>query len=123
MAVEIEFNQQLTYQNYIDIDDIGQCAIEMFTEEGFNHYIVVTTSMGSTTIATCGPINNEIDLVPNGFNISLTRMDFNEQKIIKFINLYLNNKKLKINSASEIDMSQALDSFKDLGNYLRNGGR
>lgn len=118
----IEFDQEPTYQNFIEISDLGQCAIEATTNDMMNLYMIINTSMGQTTIATCGPIIQDVDMLPNGFTTSLTRMDYNEAKISKAISLFLNNKKIKIIQAMEVEKEVALDNFKDLGAYIKGGG-
>lgn len=108
-------------QNLIDINDIGQCCLECSNEEGMFFYIIIKTSLGKTTIATCGPVIPDVNQLPSGFSTTLKRMDYKEDKIAKEIMFFLNDKK-KITEAKEITFDVAISNFKELSNYLKNGG-
>ena len=116
-----EYNNQLLPQNLIDINDFGQCCLECSNEDGFYYYIIIKTTMGTTTIATCGPVVPDVDLLPSGFMTTLKRMDFKEDKVCKELKTFLNDKK-KITEAKEIPFDQAIDNFRELSQYLRDGG-
>lgn len=117
-----EFDNQLTPQNLIDVNDIGQCCIECVNKEGSYYYIVIKTSLGTTTIVTCGPVDIDLDTLPNGYTTSLKRMDYKEDKIAKEIKFFLNDRTKKIVEAKEVSLEEALNNFRDLATYLREGG-
>ena len=115
-----EFNNQLMPQSLIDIENIGDFAIEANNDEGAFWYLVIRTSLGTTTIASCGPVVPDIELLPDGYTCYLTRMDYKEEKLIKSINMWLNDRGKKLVQAKVIDINEAIDQFRDLGEYLEN---
>lgn len=115
-----EFNNQFLPQNSIDIDRIGEFAIECSNEQGFYYFLVVKTSLGTTTIASCGPLVPDVVLLPNGYETSLIRIKSEDSKIEKEITKWLNDRKKCIIEARQISIDDALDQFVDLGNYLKN---
>ena len=117
-----EFNQQLMPQSLVDIDEIGQFALEASNDEGYFWYLVVRTSLGTVTIGSCGPVVPDIDLLPSGYCCSLARMEYKEQKLEKFINTWLNDRSKVLTNAKLIEVDDAIDEFRDLGQYLRNEG-
>lgn len=118
----LEYDQELQFMNGIDIADIGQFAIEANNDEGFFWYLIVRTSLGTTSIAECGPVIPDVELLPNNFKQSLTKMPFKEDKLIKAISFFLNDKSKKITKAIEVDINDALNQFRDFKSYLENYG-
>lgn len=115
-----EFNQQLTPQSLIDIDEIGEFAIEATNDEGLFWYLIVRTSLGTTTVASCGPVVPDVPLLPSGYSSSLFRMEYKEPKIEKTITMWLNDRNKLLTSARLIDIDEAIDQFVDLRSYLHN---
>lgn len=118
--MEFQFNNQLTPQNQIDIDNIGSFALEASNDDGLYYYYLVKTVLGHSIIASCGPIIPDLDILPSGFSINLHKMNYNENRLFKVINSFLNDKEKKITSAYEISIEDAINRFRDLKDYLRN---
>lgn len=115
-----EFNQQLMPQNLIDIDNIGEFALEGSNDQGVFWYLVVRTLLGVTTIAECGPVVPDVILLPTGYSSSITRMEYKEKKLNTLITKWLNDFSKKLTDAHLIDVDSALDQFRDVGDYMRN---
>lgn len=118
--MEFEFNNELKAQNKINIDNIGSFALEACNENGAFFYYVVQSIMGQCIIASCGPIVPDIDAIPSGFCINLYKMIYNETKLGKAINLFLNDKYKQITAAQEITIEDAIEQFRDIKDYLKN---
>lgn len=122
---QFEYNMEILPQGLLDIEDIGNCAIEAKTEEEIYFYIVIKTSLGTTSVFTSGPVIPDIALLPNGYNCSLVRFPYKESKIIGEINKFLNNliyNKKHIIEAVVIDEETALEQFRDMANYISSYG-
>ena len=117
-----DFNISHLALNSIDIEDIGNCAIECKNDDNLFFILIIRTTMGTSSIYTCGPFNPDVNLLPTGFSSSLTRLDFNISKIEKIIMSFLNDKYAKITSAQEISLDEAIDEFVDFKQYLENYG-
>lgn len=118
--MEFEFNNQFTPQSLIDIDNIGAFALEAVNEDGIYYYYIVQTIIGQSIIASCGPIIPDIDILPSGFCVTIYKMPYNEIRLTKAINLFLNDKYKKITDARIIDIEEAIDQFRDVKSYLKN---
>ncbi len=114
-----EFNQQLVPQSLIDIESVGEFAIEAFNDEGYYYYLIVKTLLGTCTLASCGPIIPDCNLMLSGFKITLDKCQYKEDKLAKSINFWLNDKSKKLTMAHIIDIDEALDQFPDVATYVR----
>ena len=115
-----EFNNQLVPQNLIDIDQIGEFGIEASNDDGYYYYMVIKTLLGTSVIATCGPVFPDSELLPSGFSCTLTKMPYKEDKLAKTINLFLNDKYKKLTRAEVIEVDDAIAQFRELRDYLIN---
>jgi len=114
-----EFNNQLVPQSLLSVDDLGECAIEATNDEGYFYYLVIRTSLGMTTIAKCGPVVPDVNMLPDGYATELVRMKYDGQKLGSVVNKWLNDKK-KLTEAKIITIDEALEQFRDLGEYMKN---
>ena len=115
-----EFNQQLVPQSLVDIEEVGQVALEGINEEGLFWYLIIKTSLGTTTIAECGPVVPDVDFLPDSYGTRLTRMPYKEDKLERYVNMWLNDRSKKLTEAKVIKVDDALDEFRDIGTYMRN---
>ena len=115
-----EFNQQLMPQSLIDIEQVGEFAIEAHNDAGYYWYLIVKTSLGTTTITSCGPKIPDVSLLPSGYTCSLNRIQFNEKKLEKTINMWLNDRMKTLTEAKVIDIDDAIDQIAELKDYLKN---
>lgn len=117
---EFEFDLQPEYQNSVAVEDIGDFGIIATNSEGAQYYMAVKTILGTTAIATCGPAIPDIEILPNGYSCELTKFPFNSGKIIKKINLWLNDPYKKIKFAEAMSFENAVENFRDITAYLNN---
>lgn len=118
--MQFEFDQELMPQALIEIPEIGQFGLEASNDEGYFYYLIVRTLLGTTTIATCGPIIPDIEILPSGFSMSLVKMPYREDKLSKTISFFLNDKSKKLTEAKLIDIDEAINQFRELKDYLKN---
>ena len=114
-----EFNQQLMPQSLVDIDNIGQFALEATNDEGYFWYLILVTSLGNVTVASCGPVIPDVNLLPSGYTCSMYQMEYKEARIEKTINNWLNDRGKALTEAHLVNIEDALCEFRDLGTYLR----
>lgn len=117
--MQFEYNNQLLPQNVIDIEQVGEFAIEAHNDLGYYWYIVIRTIMGTSIIATCGPVFPDIALLPSGFSMELEKIPYKEEKLCKIINRFLNDPKKSITDAKVIDAIEGIDQFREIKNYLK----
>ena len=118
--ITFEFNQQLMPQSLIDIEQVGQFAIEAHNEGGYYWYLIIRTSLGTTTVVSCGPKIPDVSLLPSGYTCSLNKMQFNEKKLEKLISMWLNDKMKALIEAKVIEIDDVIDQIVELKDYLKN---
>lgn len=115
-----EFNNQLVPQSVVDIDELGDFGLEASNDGGFYYYVAVRCFQGIAIMATCGPIIPDIDMLPSGFAMTLTKVPFREDKIARTIEYFLNDKHKVLTEAHLLPFEEAVDKFKELKDYLMN---
>ena len=117
----IEFDNQYVPQNFIEIDSVGNVCIEAVNEnDGLYYYLLIKTSMGTTSIFEYGPIIPDIDKLFDTYIISFNRLSYNEKKLNMFLNKWLNDRTKKITAAYVIDENKFLDNYKDIYYTIKN---
>lgn len=119
----VEYNKESSYLSTIDIEDIGNCALECIGKdpksgEIFYYYLVIKTLLGTTTIFTCGPLIPDIDLLPNGFTQHISKLNYNSDKISREVNTFINDFKKKIYDIKVITDLEAATNFINLEEYI-----
>lgn len=104
----------------IDVEDIGNCAIEAHTDLGEFYYLLIRTNLGISTIVTYGPIVPDIDLLPKVVNCRFERIEFKDTKLVAVINKFLTNPYYKITSANELEYEEAVKNCRDIIDYVKN---
>lgn len=119
----IEFNSQYVPQNFLDIDSVGNVCIEAVDEEdGFYYYLLIKTSLGTSSIFQYGPIIPDLDQLPDNYSTLYSRQNFNDRKILAFIKQWLNDRYKRISSAKIVDERVFLDNFRDITQVVRDYG-
>ena len=103
----------------IDVEDIGNCAIEAHTDLGEFYYLLIRTNLGTSTIVTYGPIVPDIDLLPKVVNCRFERIEFKDTKLVAIINKFLTNPYYKITSAIELEYEEAVKNCRDIIDYVK----
>lgn len=117
----IEFDNQYTPQNFIEIESVGNVCIEAINEDdGLYYYLLIKTSLGTTSIFEYGPVIPDIDKLFDSYVVSFDRMSYNEKKLSLFLRKWLNDRKKNITAAYVIDESKFLDNYKDITYTIKN---
>ena len=109
MRCDFDYLQTVIVSAQLQVDDIGDCCILARNDIGEEFYILTRTIMGQTEIIEYGPSVPDIGLLPNFVNLSYSRIDYNESKIEKAIDNFLNNPKRVITQAQIIEASDLID--------------
>ena len=116
-------NFQYSYitQNQADleIDDIGNCAIEALNDAAEAYYLVIKTKYGTTSVVSYGPIIPDVDVFPKSVNCSFKRLDYDEFKVEKIIDEFLNKGFRNISQAREISPDEALSNCRSIIEYMK----
>ncbi len=104
----------------IEIDDIGNCAIQAYTDMGTSYILLIRSNLGLSTIFTYGPLIEGADILPKIVNCKFERISYKENKLRDVIDKFLNNPYVKITSAIELDYNEALNKCVSITEYLKN---
>ena len=106
-----------TAMGQLEIEDIGNCAIQTCTDMGACYYMVITTNLGTTRFVQYGPIVPDIGVLPDKVEVLYKSMNWDSRKLAKEIDKFIRTG--AITQAVLIDRIEALDMCKDVARYLR----
>jgi hypothetical protein len=113
-----EYLVKIKKESSINIEDIGNCALDVFNDLGFEWVLLIKTVEGTTQIVEFGPTLADIDYPPAKVNYSYDRIDFSESKIINRIQKFLTDGYRNVTQAFEITQEEAKEKMKNLVDYL-----
>lgn len=117
---KIEFNNQYVPQNFLDLDSVGNVCIEAMDEgSGFCYYLLIKTSLGTASIFQYGPVVPDMDNLPDEYQTSYSRQNYNDRKLLIFIDRWLNDRNKKITTARCVDEQVFLDNYRDITYTIR----
>ena len=114
--MQFEYLQQITAQESIDIDDIGNTSIQCFSSYGETKVLIIKTTDGISEIIEFGPVNTDIEELPDKVFYSYQRMEFSQQKIYKIINKFINDQ--IVQQVFEVTFDEAKKVIKNLVDYI-----
>lgn len=100
-----EYLQRVIVDAQIDIENIGDCAVLGRNDVGEEFYIIIKTELGWTELLEYGPIVPDFDLLPYNYNITYSRIEYNQTKIERAIDKFLNNPKRVISQAEVVNVN------------------
>ena len=109
-----EYSVQKTFNESIDVVDIGNTALRCHGAKLDFYYIILKTVMGKTNILKFGPICPDVDMLISDFSVEYKKMDYKEAKIEKEIDKFINDGKKEINSIEEITEYEAWQDFPEI---------
>ena len=101
-------------QDFLDVEDIGNCYIETCNDSGECFYLFIRTSLGYTRVVEYGPYADGIRLP--SVSATFNQFEYNEKRLNKTIYNFLNNPGREITQAREISEEE----YKDIVGSLIN---
>ena len=115
-----EYSVQRTFNEAIDVVDIGNTALRCTSSKLDNYYIILKTIMGKTSILKFGPICPDVEVLLNDFTVSYKKIDYKEAAIGKEIDKFINDFKKEINTVEEITEYEAWKDFPEIQQWFEN---
>ena len=115
-----EYSVQKTFNESIDVVDIGNTALRCHGSKLDFYYIILKTVMGKTNIIKFGPVMPDIDVLFNDFTVSYKKIDYKENLIEKEVDKFINDYKKEITLVEEITEYEAWQDFPDIHNQFNN---
>lgn len=88
--MKFNYFQTITTNAELDIEDIGNCAIKTFTDDGIERCLIIRTDLGQTRVLTLGPKLVDSNEPENKYSIIYDKFSFNAVKIKNIINSFIN---------------------------------
>jgi hypothetical protein len=115
-----EFSVQKTFNQSIDVVDVGNMALRCTNKQMDSYYIITKTVFGKTFILKFGPVCPDIDTLINDFSVSYKKVDYKEGLLFKEIDKFLNDYKKEIETVEEITEFEAWQDFPPIRQYFEN---
>jgi hypothetical protein len=115
-----EFSIQKTFNQSIDVVDVGNTALRCTNSHMDNYYIITRTVFGKTSVLKFGPVCPDIEALINDFSVSYKKVDYKENLLFKEIDKFLNDYKKEIETVEEITEFEALEDFPQIRQYFEN---
>ena len=119
MQATFEYNQIRTALGMLEIEDIGNCAIRAVGIQTEEYYMVIRTNLGKSYIFNYGPIVPDLMTMPDYVGCSLTKIDYNEKRLIQLVDKWLNDSRKEIQEAEQVADTEIFDCCRDLIQYMR----
>lgn len=116
--MRFEYLVKIQKESSIEIDNIGNCALDVFNDLGFEWLLIIHTVEGTTQIVEFGPLLPDLDYPPAKVSYTYDRMDFSESKLHTRISKFLTDGYRGVTQAFEISKEEAKDKMKSLVDYL-----
>jgi hypothetical protein len=115
-----EYSVQKTFNESIDIVDIGNVALKCVSNNYDEYYIILKTVMGKVSILTFGPVCTDIEVLISDFAVNYKKIDYKEQAIHKEVSKFINDFRKEITSVEEITEYEAWRSFPAIQQQFEN---
>jgi len=122
-----EFNATRTFNETLQIDDIGNCAIrcEGIMQEGrikmpADYYLITKTVMGKTGILKFGPVMPDLNEMQSTFSVAFKKINYKEQAIEHEIDMFINDGRKAITKAEAITEFEAFDAYPSAEDTFNN---
>ena len=115
-----EYSVQKTFNESIDVVDVGNTALRCHGAKLDFYYIILKTIMGKTHIIKFGPVMPDIDMLFNDFSVSYKKIDYKENAIEKEVDKFINDYKKEITLVEEVTEYEAWLDFPDIHQQFEN---
>lgn len=108
-----EYLQRVVVESELEVDNIGDCCIIANNDVGEEYYLILKTELGWTESIEYGPCVPDMVQLQLNYQINYTRFEYNQGKIERIIDKFLNHPKRVITQAR-------LANIQDIREYLVN---
>ena len=115
MKNEFSYMRQVSYMDSISVENVGNCVLEAYNDDGDKYLLVIRTALGISRILQIGPISTTVNT--NCFE-SFIQIDYDENKISKIIDKFLNGN----SSITQVESysAETKEDFKEFTDSLPN---
>lgn len=107
-----EYLQRIIVDAQLDVDNIGECVLLGRNDLGEEFYLIIRTDMGWTEQINFGPVTPEVDILPFNINLTYARFEFNQAKLMRAIDKFLNDPKKMITQADVVEIDSIQEGIQ-----------
>ncbi len=115
-----EYSVQKTFNESIDVVDIGNTALKCVGSKYDEYYIILKTVMGKVSIIKFGPVTPDIEVLINDFAVSYKKIDYKKTAIHKEVDKFINDFRKEITAIEEVTEYEAWQAFPAVQQYFEN---
>lgn len=113
MERTFEYFKELKANDSITLDNIGDCCIKAFNDDGQIYYFMTQTILGFTKVYQYGPLDESLNIC-NNYIMMFQSFEYSERTISKVIDNFLNDKHKRITQVFECDKQEFTDNCKKI---------
>ena len=120
MKNSYKYYRTVQYMDSVDIDDIGNCIIKAYTDDGDEYYLFIRTVLGVSRVFQIGPLEAGAVTHCSCFFKQLDYDDYKIDKIIdKFIDGNLGFTQIEVTDTKNTeDFIKITDTLPDIKEFL-----
>ena len=104
-----EYLQRIVVESQLDVENIGQCVLRARNDLGEEFYLIVVTELGWSEVLEYWPITPDLQLLPMNYQIKYSRFEYNELKLERIIDKFLNDGKRGITQADVTTLGDIME--------------
>ena len=113
-----EYLYETKATGFLEVENIGEVCLLAHNDFLQEQLLIVHTDMGKTKILQFGPVYVDNVQPPTSCSFTFSEIDFNDYKIDKAIDKFINDAKFRTTQITVIELEDALDRIIDLREFL-----
>lgn len=109
--MRFEYLQRVIVDAELEVDNIGDVVIQANNDLAEEFYLIIKTELGWVEVIESGPIVPDLNLLPLNYNIKYSRFEYNQSKIERIIDKFLNDPKRIITQAKIVELEDIVDNI------------
>lgn len=109
--MRFEYLQRVIVDAELEVDNIGDVVIQANNDLAEEFYLIIKTELGWVEVIESGPIVPDLNLLPLNYNIKYSRFEYNQSKIERIIDKFLNDSKRIITQAKIVELEDIADNI------------
>lgn len=120
MEQTFEYIHVVSALDTFHVDDIGNIIISANNDNELEWILYIKTDLGRTTVKEFGPLHPRLPITKFGFDCHVENAEYNERKIGKIIDKFLNNPYREITQVREIDLIEFYEKVEAAKDLIQN---
>ena len=104
-----DYLERVVVESQLEVDNIGECVLRANNDVAEEFYLIIKTELGWTEVLEYGPCVPDLDMLQMNYQITYNKFEFNQGKIERIIDKFLNNPKRVITQAAVVELEDIYD--------------